>query len=176
MKIRSRDIQPEFIAALQRQDAKAFEKFFDSYSGLVYSIAYSSLSDRMLAEDILQEVFLKAYHALPSFHGVKLSSWLGRITHNACIDLLRQQKKAPAVVAKPLEELQVAATEQTSCELPDILNLLTPMEKEVVVLKKVEGLSYAEISEITGLAEGSLRNMLVKVIRSLKGVAGEQGL
>ncbi|PKL49015.1 MAG: hypothetical protein CVV42_07550 [Candidatus Riflebacteria bacterium HGW-Riflebacteria-2] len=176
MKIRSPEIQPEFIAALQRQDAKAFEKLFALYSGLVYSIAFSSLADRMLAEDILQEVFLKAYHALPRFTGTRLSPWLGRIAHNTCIDLLRQQKKSPTVVAKPIEELHLSATEQVPDELPDMMNALSATEKEVLVLKKIEGLSYAEISEITGLAEGTLRNLLVKVIRSLQGVAGEQRL
>lgn len=176
MTVRRPEVTEAMLAALRRHNEKAFEEFFNSHSGLVYSIAWSSLNDRQKAEDALQEVFLKAWHALPRFEGNKLAAWLGRITHNVCIDILRQQKNSPAITGKPIEEMAIAQKQAVSDELPDMLDNLKPLEKEVIILKKIEGLSYQEISEITGLTEGSLRNMVMKVIKSLQGVSNEQGM
>jgi RNA polymerase sigma-70 factor (ECF subfamily) len=176
MKKQRPEITPEIIAALRQQDEKVFAKFYNDHSGLIFSIAVSSLNDRQKAEDVLQEVFLKAWHALPGFEGNKLAPWLGKIAHNLCIDMLRQQKRSPAIVGKPVEEMIIVQRENAQNEIPELLDTLNPTEKEVIILKKVEGMSYQEISEITGLAEGSLRNMVVKVIKSLKGTTNEQGL
>jgi len=176
MKKQRPEVTPEIIAALRRQDEKVFARFYNDYSGLVFSIAMSSFNDRQKAEDALQEVFLKAWHALPRFEGNKFAPWLGRIAHNLCIDMLRQQKKSPVVVGKPVEEMVIVQHAKAQDEIPELLDTLNPTEKEVIILKKVEGMSYQEISEITGLAEGSLRNMVVKVIKSLKGTTNEQGL
>ncbi len=166
------EMTEEAVAALRRQEEKAFEVFFNSHSGLVYSIAWAALNNRQKAEDALQEVFLKAWHALPRFEGNKLAAWLSRITHNVCVDIQRQQQRSPAIAGKPVEEIAIVQDHQISNEFPAMLDTLKPLEKEVIILKKIEGLSYQEISEITG----SLRNMVMKVIKSLQGASNEQGM
>lgn len=133
---RKPEITEETIAALRRQDERAFEAFFNSHSGLVYSIAWSALNDSQKAEDALQEVFLKAWHALPRFEGNKLAAWLGRITHNVCVDMQRQQQRSPAVAGRPVEEMPLAQEQQLPDELPAMLENLKPLEKEVIILKK----------------------------------------
>lgn len=166
---RNLEIDSELIVLLKRQDEKAFEKLFHAFSGLVYSIAMGLLGERPAAEDALQEVFFKIYKALPEFQGEKLAPWIGRIAQNHCFDLLRQTKKAVNSTSLPAEELDRWQTVAPSEELPDFISSLTILEREVVILKKVEGLSYREIAQITGRTEGTLRNIMLKSLQMLRG-------
>jgi RNA polymerase sigma-70 factor (ECF subfamily) len=164
------EFEAAYLTKLRKQDAKAFEKLFNDFSGMVYSISLSLLSDRSGSEDAVQEIFFKIFRALPAFKGNKLSSWIGKISHNHCIDNLRKRQKAPLHADVPVETVLIHSGKDTgmSDEFPEFLNELNPSEREVLVLKKVEQLSYREISEITGLAEGTLRNMVVKTMKKLK--------
>lgn len=173
MSYRNLEIDSELIASLKRQDGKAFEKLFHAFSGLVYSIAMGLLGEKTAAEDALQEIFFKIYKALPDFQGEKITPWMGRIAQNHCFDLLRQTKRAVASTSMPAEELDHWQTVVPSEELPDFINSLSILEREVVILKKVEGLSYREIAQITGKTEGTLRNIMLKSLQTLKGEIGE---
>ncbi|MBU1108869.1 MAG: RNA polymerase sigma factor [Candidatus Riflebacteria bacterium] len=168
------EIDTEFIACLRRLDERAFGKLFHACSGLVYSIAMGLLGDRQAAEDALQEIFFKVYKALPDFEGEKLTSWIGRIAQNHCFDMLRQAKRAVVTSVKPIDDLDISQLEPVSDEFPDFLNSLSLLEREVVILKKVEGLSYKEISQLTGKKEGTLRNIMLKSLQLLRGKLDEK--
>ncbi|KAF1079938.1 MAG: hypothetical protein GQF41_3836 [Candidatus Rifleibacterium amylolyticum] len=168
MSYRNLEVDPEFLLSLKKQDNRAFEKLFHAYAGLVFSIAMSLIGRRTSAEDAVQEVFFKAYNALPDFKGEKLASWLGKIAHNHCIDLLRQTNRKVLTTTVPVEDLHLSQSSSDNDELPDFINSLSETDREVVVLKKVEGLSYKEISLLTGKKEGTLRNIVLKCLQSLR--------
>ena len=168
MSYRNLEADSEFVISLRRQDDKAFETLFHTYAGLVFSIAMGLLGQKSAAEDAVQEIFFKAYRALPDFKGEKLAPWLGRIAHNHCIDLLRQTKREVPTATVPVEDLQLYQSNSAIEELPDFIASLSLIEREVVILKKVEGLSYKEIALLTGKKEGTLRNMVLKSLQSLR--------
>ncbi|EKD83006.1 MAG: RNA polymerase, sigma-24 subunit, ECF subfamily [uncultured bacterium] len=168
MSYRNLELDSEFVISLKRQDDKAFETLFHACAGFVFSIAMGLLGRRSAAEDAVQEIFFKAYKALPEFKGEKLSPWLGKIAHNHCIDLLRQTKREVPTAVTPVEDLNLSQSNSVSEELPDFINALSVSEREVVILKKVEGLSYKEISQLTGKKEGTLRNIVLKSLQFLR--------
>ncbi|MEW6708448.1 MAG: sigma-70 family RNA polymerase sigma factor [Candidatus Riflebacteria bacterium] len=166
------DFDSDFFDSLRRQDEKAFCRLFHGFSGMVYSITVGLLGDKYAAEDALQEVFVKVFHALPRFQGNKIAPWLGKIAHNHCLDCLRKVGRTDLEILMEPEKLDLMMEiTDSSCELPDFLNSLTLLEREVVILKKVDGLSYKEIADITGRTEGTLRNLVLKVLHFLKGEA-----
>ncbi|OGK06715.1 MAG: hypothetical protein A2W80_04445 [Candidatus Riflebacteria bacterium GWC2_50_8] len=173
MSYRNLEVDSEFLLSLKRQDNKAFETLFHACAGLVFSIALSLLGKRSAAEDAVQEIFFKAYRALPDFKGEKLASWLGKIAHNHCVDLLRQTNREVSTTSVPVEDLHLHQSNSAVDELPDFINALSETEREVVILKKVEGLSYKEISLLTGKKEGTLRNMVLKCLQSLREIVDE---
>ncbi|MFZ5953120.1 MAG: RNA polymerase sigma factor [Candidatus Rifleibacteriota bacterium] len=164
------EFDSDFFDSLRRKDEIAFCRLFQGFSGMVYSIAFGLLGDRGAAEDALQEVFVKVFHALPRFQGNKIAPWLGKIAHNHCLDCLKKFRRADQEILLEPEKLDlVMEYTDSSCDLPDFLKSLTLFEREVILLKKVEGLSYKEIAEITGRTEGTLRNLVLKVLHFLKG-------
>lgn len=174
MSYRKLEIDPEFIARLKRPDEKAFQQLFYAYSGLVYSIAMGLIGDRLAAEDALQEIFFKVYNALPCFNGGKLTPWIGKIAQNHCIDKLRLAKRTVVSSVEPIENFDLFQLNTVVEEFPDFINSLSTFEREVVILKKVEGLSYREISQLTGRKEGTLRNIVLKCLRALRGKLDEK--
>lgn len=159
--------EPEFVAKLKSQDEGAFKSLYLAYSGITFSIAMSLLGNRLEAEDSVQDIFFKVYRALPQFRGNKLTTWIATIAKNHCYDKLRQAKRAVESCPESIEELEIMQP-TASDELPDFLSECPILEREVIVLRKVEGLSYREIAQITGKTEGTLRNMVLKCLRLLR--------
>ena len=84
----------EIVERCLKGELECFSHLVANYKKLVYSIALRFLKDHQSAEDITQEVFLKAYKKLSLYDtNMKFSAWIGRITHNTCIDTIRKNKK-----------------------------------------------------------------------------------
>lgn len=84
----------ELIIRTQKGDTKAFNPIVTKYQQKIYNLIYKRVHNRESAEDICQEVFLKAWKALPNFKGqAAFSSWLYKIAINCSIDFLRKQNK-----------------------------------------------------------------------------------
>jgi len=165
---------------------EGYRKILESYQRPVFSIVVRMVRDHGLAEDLTQETFVKAFRALPSFdRGRKFSSWLFTIAHNTTIDHLRR-KRLPTVSLDSqraedeggysLENLAVAGEaspeeELSHTELGDALEeslgRLRPEYAEVLILRFQEGLSYDEISEITGLPLGTVKTHLYRARKAL---------
>lgn len=144
------------------------------FAGDVVRHARSLLGCTADAEDVAQEVFIRAFryrHTLKSDH---LRTWLGTITHRQCLDHLERKAREPLLPAGGAEpgaleqSTPVSPTETADEANPFPLACLTPVEREVLALRFVERLSYREIAEVTGMAEGSLRNVQARALRRLR--------
>ena len=83
------------VEAAIKGDIEAFNQLVLAYQVLAYQHAYSILSDPELAQDVTQESFIKAFHALKNFRGGSFRSWLLRIVTNSAYDILRRSKRRP---------------------------------------------------------------------------------
>ena len=142
---------------------RGFEIVVRHYSPLLYAQIRKMAIDHDEADDILQNVFLKAWLSLESFRGdSKLSTWLYRITMNECLDFLREQKEHGYV---PLEDEAVSQVAGSDPVDGDEINRLfhqamsTLPEKQRIVfsLKYFKEMKYSEISKVLDTSVGALK-------------------
>ena len=150
-------------------DQQAFASLVSRYQRQVYNLAYRMLGSPEDAEDAAQEVFLRAYTALPSFElGRKFSSWLLSIASNHCIDVLRRRRYAwmslddvSFRLVSPVEEPAGAVLRQEQAgQVQHLLQHLPEKYRLVVVLRYWYDLSYEEIAATTGLSLNTVKTRL----------------
>lgn len=162
-------------------DQQAFRTFIETYQRLVAHIVFRMIPKCADHKDLCQDIFIKAYQHLASFQfESKLSTWLGRIAYNTCINFL--EKKRVQLWGDLSEENdsldQFIGTEiapDTFTEERDISNrLLQEIEKlplpyrTILTLYHLEEMSYQEIGEIMQLPEGTVKSYLFRARKKLK--------
>lgn len=154
-------------------DQDAFEEIFEQYKNLVYKTAFLMLGDSQDGEDVLQAVFIKVYTSLASYEPSKgaFTTWLHRITVNACLNRRRKQrfklfsfsKHFEARTAKPSPEAQAIE----NLTLSQALEELSLKLRAVVVLRYYLGLSYKEIAEALQIPLGTVKSRLAQALDKL---------
>ena len=176
------DIDLVKLALAGSQDA--YGDLLVRYQRPVLSLVRRMVGNPSLAEDLAQEVFLKAFRALDSFdQRRKFSSWLFKIAHNTAIDQLRRRQldTVPLETPDPNEPDLMAVLPDSGIETPEgraqrrdlagaieaaVANL-KPIYREVVALRYQEGLAYDEIAEITDLPLGTVKTHLFRARKAM---------
>ena len=173
-------------------DASAWETLVTRYSRRVYNVAYQFTGRHEEAEDLTQDIFLKIYRSLGTFDlDAAFLPWLIRVSKNMCVDHYRKRRRERLLVHGNWEKIaNVACTRsnpyQKTHSRERRMILLRALEqipadlKTVVILRDLQGLTYQEIAESTGLPEGTVKSRLnrgrlelAKVIRSDDRSLGE---
>jgi RNA polymerase sigma factor (sigma-70 family) len=172
----------ELMKLVQGGDFSPASEIFDRYSGRIYNFALRFLKNSEAAEDATQEVFVKMLKYANQFHGdAKLSTWLFSITANWCRDYLRKadnkSKESDDVLltlAAPLDQTpdRNLETREDELRVQKALELLTPEQKEAILLSRYQGLSYAEIAQIAGCSEGAVKTRVFRAMETLKKALG----
>ena len=174
----------ELMSIVQAGDFSPASELYDRYSSRIYNFAYRFLKNSEAAEDATQEVFVKMLKHAGQFHGgAKLSTWLFSITANWCRDYLRKSdnkaKEAEDVLLSlpaPSELAPDRRLEQRENEqrIQKALTALTPEQREAILLSRYQGLSYAEIAQISGCSEGAVKTRVFRAMETLKkALSGE---
>ena len=188
----TREEESAIIAKVLDGDADAFEPLVVAHQNFVYNIALKMLSNPDDAFDISQEAFIKAYRSLKDFKGESsFSSWLYRITANMCLDFMRRNKKrkSASIVylddADELKELELPDTrfdpvtelerKELRGAINDALNLLPEDQRSILLLRELNGMSYAEISEALKLEQGTVKSRLSRARARLAKILKENG-
>jgi RNA polymerase sigma-70 factor (ECF subfamily) len=164
-------------------DADAFGELYLLHVDAIYRYIYYRVGDAGDAEDLTEQVFLKAWEALPAYRsrGKPFVSWLYRIAHNAVVDCYRRKKRAVSTVtpedlevkdgvASSLE--QVIAAEEAS-SLARAIAQLSELQQQVIVLRFVEGLKHAEVARIVGRSRGACRVIQHRALSELNRLLSE---
>ena len=171
-----------------RGDTKAFETIIKNTKGLVAQIVFKMIYNPEDRKDLAQDVFLKAFKDLSGFRfQSKLSTWIGQITYNTCINYLEKKKlvlinddendtheESLETVNKTINRDLMNVTESLifKKELSEILKceieMLSPIYKTLITLYHNEELTYEEIAQITELPEGTVKNYLFRARKVLK--------
>lgn len=183
----------QILAELMRRAASgedaAFESLVRHFEGMVYSFALQSLRRREDAEDATQEVFLKLWRTLGTWRDeASVKTYIMRIARNTVIDMIRRRNSHPTdsltVEDDDGEEsqLDIADTDTTSNPAADYarreqieevrraIDELEPEHREIIILRDINGLSYAEIAEATGLYPGTVKSRLSRAREKLKEI------
>jgi len=151
-------------------DGLAWEALIRSYQGKVYAVAYNYMRNREDARDMAQEIFIRVYRQLHTLQGgERFLPWLLRLARNACIDRLRRQKARPPTSDVRVEDgPQIAAAgpspEEASSEearkrlLYRAIDGMSEKNREIILLKEIQGLKLEEISSMLALPLGTVKS------------------
>lgn len=176
--------EAEIVRRVLEGDADAFGAIVDEYQKNVYNLALRMTGNPEDAQDMSQEAFIKAFNSLASFRGdSKLSVWLYRIVSNVCLDFLRSRKRRqtvslnmddgeggsseleiPDLSAMPEEELNRRLTREA---VRKGLLSLPEDQREILLLREIEGLSYDEIAQALGLEAGTVKSRIFRARKRL---------
>ena len=162
-------------------DANAFEALVKANERGVYNLALRMLGSEQDALDASQEAFFRAYRSLDAFRGdSKFSVWLYRITGNVCLDMLRRagrRMESSLTVEEDGEELPVPdrrGDPQEALERKELrravregLKTLEPAFRQALILRDLNGLTYDEIAQVTGLEPGTVKSRIFRARRKL---------
>src|SRR4051794_18694760 len=154
------------VKAHQAGDERAFQQIVRSQHRALYAHAYRRLGSHEAAEDAVQDTLLRAYRALPSFNGdLRLRAWLHRILTNVCHDEGNRRRRQAGLIerleAQPFElaadPVEEAVLHDTVRVMSEALAELPESYREALVLRYVDGLSFREVADATGITEENAR-------------------
>ncbi|HHY17921.1 MAG TPA: sigma-70 family RNA polymerase sigma factor [Firmicutes bacterium] len=166
------------VEKASKGDIEAFEALVTAYEKSLYNIAFRMVSNSEDAMDIVQDVFLKAYQALPEFRGdSRFSTWIYRVCVNASLDYLRKNRKvkvysldAPVVFPDSEVQRQIEDSGDSTEDIVEsqflgqrvlgVLNDLDSHYRTILILCDVQGYSYKEISEILDISLGTVKSRI----------------
>jgi len=154
----------------RRGDVDAFERVYRLYAGRVYALCLRLAADPVIARELTQDTFVRAWEALPRFRAdASIPTWLHRIAVNAMLERRRAERRRTARVSLADDEedgesaiagVVPAADVATAIDLERAVAALPPGVRRAFVLHDVEGYTHEEIATMTGLAAGTLRAQL----------------
>lgn len=185
--------EQELVERAQKGDETAFEVLVTDNEKRIYNLCRRLTGNPEDAAELTQEAFLNAWRGLSRFQGESsFSTWLYRLASNACIDFLRKEKRRQNLsMTVSLDDEE----EARQVELPDEryaperelertevrqavaagLERLTPEHRQVLVMREINGLSYAEIGAVLGLEEGTVKSRIARARNALRKVLTERG-
>ena len=166
-------LEASLMARVQAKEDAAFQELFNRFRQKIYRTALRILKEEQSAQDALQETFINVYRAAGKFRGdSKLGTWINRIAINACLEILRRNKKHQQRTDDDVsEQMTIPDPKQPSpfeslrrAEIRERvfrgLNRLGSKHRDVVRLHDLEGYTIREIAERLGVAEGTVKSRL----------------
>lgn len=163
----------------KKGDVEAFSLLISAYEKKILNFTYRILSSKEDAEDVTQEVFVKAYRAIASFDNKSsFQTWIYKIAQNAALDFLRKQKRRGGkknvslyaededgeyeipIADKKNEPYSELRKKEAQNALEKAMEELGADQKEVIVLRDIQGFGYDEIAEITGETLGTVKSRI----------------
>lgn len=185
--------EQELVERAKKGDESAFEALVTENEKRIYNLCRRLTGNPEDAAELTQEAFLNAWRGLGRFQGESsFSTWLYRLASNACIDFLRKEKRRQSLSmtvslddeeeARQVELPDERYTPERELERIEVrqaveagLEKLTPEHRQVLVMREINGLSYAEIGGVLGLEEGTVKSRIARARNALRKVLTERG-
>ncbi len=163
------------INACKKNDAKAQMQLYDKYCKAMYNIALKYVNKTDIAEDVVQEAFIKVFKKIDTFNAnVTFGAWLKRIVINQAIDYLKKKKLETISIDEHIIQLTNETTDwnlEAKTSVEEIINGINKLPlkyKLVLQLFLLEGYDHQEISEILSISEVASRTQLLRGKNKLK--------
>ncbi|MFH1845657.1 MAG: sigma-70 family RNA polymerase sigma factor, partial [bacterium] len=183
----------ELLQRCREGDELAWEVLVRQHQARICAIAYTYAGNSDEARDLAQDIFVRIYRKLDSCRdGDKFLAWMIQIARNACIDHLRRQKARPPARDIPVDEMHNLASPNPDPEdlwVQDVrkrlvyraLETLSKINREIILLKDMQGLALEEIANMLDLPLGTVKSRsnrarieLARAVQALKGRPGAQ--
>jgi len=169
----------DFIVA--KNEIEYFELLYDRYASFIYNKCFWFVNNEEDAKDLTQEIFVKIYLNLSKFKGdSKLSTWIYSVTLHTCIKYKQKEKNKVQLI--PFNELEVPfhnqiynvedisyaeTLEQNYTRLQEIINLLPPEEKAILLMKYQDNLPVNKIVEVLNVKESAVKMRLLRIRKKI---------
>lgn len=168
------------LVRLAVRDERAFEVLVSRHAAQIHRLAASTVGPGA-ADDVVQEVFIAVHKGLKSFRGeAQFSTWLHRITLNACYKLLNSRQNIPfedaPEPAAPHSPVRSGEQAEIRTKLALALQTLPHEQREAISLRELSGLDYAEIAQITGAELGTVKSRINRARTALKELLTRAGV
>jgi RNA polymerase sigma-70 factor (ECF subfamily) len=177
------DEERRLVARAVRRDAPAFGMLYELYLDRIYRYVYYRVGTTNEAEDLTEQVFLKAWEAIDRYEprGIPFAAWLYRLAHNLVVDHYRARRPTtPLDDVVEAEEPGLDVVEEIEAQLDAeevraALLTLNVEYQQLIALRFVEGLSHAAVAQITGKSEGAMRVVQYRALQALARVLRREG-
>lgn len=182
MAIQAAPGDPELVARLQRRDPQALAELYDRYGRLVYSLILRVVHDSGIAEDLVQETFLRVWNRVQGFDAEKgaIAPWLLAVARNRAIDYLRsaggRERNAmefatdhPALYTDMEQDI---LTSDQARVVKAAMEKLSPEQRQVIELAYFEGLSQTEMAERMNQPLGTVKTWVRTALKNLRDDLG----
>lgn len=176
--------EAKWVALAQKGDRDAYRHLVEGYQDRLFGLVLSMVSSREQAEDLAQEIFVKAFFALPRFEGGSaFYTWLFRIGANHCLDHLRKRKLPEVSMDATLNDeddtTRGELIEAPTSDSPDsglekhsegysVLQSLDPEQRLILTLRELEGYSYEDLSRTLKIRVNTIKSRLNRAREALK--------
>jgi RNA polymerase sigma-70 factor, ECF subfamily len=169
------DRQSELVILAKDGDAEAFGHLYEAYLDRIYRYIYFRVTDEQTTEDLISQVFMKAWENLDRYQpsGRPFIAWLYTIAHNTVIDHYRTRKETVAIentvslasdAPSPHEQVELHFEAEN---LRAALQTLTPEQQQVIVLKFISGMTTDEIARQLQKSAGAIRALQMRALQAL---------
>ena len=171
--------EPELVARLQRNDRVAYEHLYDNYSAALYGVIHRIIIDEEMANDVLQEAFVKIWNGVKGYDSQKgkLFTWMLNICRNLAIDKTRskdynnnQKNQSTEIVVNQVGRLKTDDIKPDHIGLAELVDKLDPNEKLLVDLMYFKGYTQAEIAEEYNIPLGTVKTRLRSATMNLRKI------
>lgn len=183
----------ELVRRFKEGDRSAFAEIVRRYQDRVYTLSLRWMGDREVALEVAQDVFLALFRSLSGFRGdAQLSTWVYRVVINHCKNRKLYRRRRQLDHHEPLEgepndekpDRQIADdgpgtdaplnASEANALLQEALGLLDEEQRQIIVLREVQDLSYEEIADLLGLPRGTVKSRLHRARCELAAVLGRK--
>jgi RNA polymerase sigma-70 factor (ECF subfamily) len=186
---RTKMTDTELVSSYRRGDNQAFAHLVSKYQSKVYTAIYLIIRDRYVAEDLTQDVFIKAIDKIVTGKyndQGKFGPWILRVAHNLAVDNFRKIKRCPEIIMEDgsplfnkmdfaessIEEVKILS--ETNASLRALIDTLPETQREVLIMRHFEDMSFQEIAKKTGVgmntALGRMRYALVNLRKKINEI------
>lgn len=169
--------EAELVALLKQRQQAAFSYLYDNYSGALYSVVLSIITDRETANDVLQEVFIKIWRQIELYDTTKgrLFTWMMNIARNASIDMLRSKGFNNSLQNRELTETvyESVGSVITNTDKIGLRKLVEKLKEEYRVLIDLayfQGFTQDEISKLLSIPLGTVKTRLRTALLQLREI------
>lgn len=181
----------QWVELAKTGDTVAFDKLVELYHSRIYTLTYQMTSNREDAEDLTQEIFVKAFEALPRFKGrSSFYTWLYRIGINKTINYRKKRNRHRPLSLDAMEQevkqderyhdlsskgspLRNLSLSELQLKLNEAMQGLSEKHRTVVVMHDMQGMPHDEIAKVVGVSVGTVRSRLFYARRQLQADLGE---
>jgi RNA polymerase sigma-70 factor (ECF subfamily) len=181
----------ELIVLFQQGNTRAFDALIDRHQERIYNAILFMVKDSYLAEDLIQDIFIKIIHNLKlnkyNDEG-KFLPWALRIAHNFCVDHFRKVKRTPTIKTSDDQDLfevikhsdhpadYKMTRSQTHRNIQELVDLLPEEQREIIVLRHYANLSFKEIAQMTNCSINTALGRMRYGLINLRKMMNERGM